>query len=220
VAVLIGLVGLGLELLQEGGDGIVLALDQGGAVLPDTVLRLPLAPNRVPWFWWMLWTPRPLVKGSPKRAGEFLDVMALEFGEPMGEPEVLGQRVGLLLGRILGRIEFLRVVYAVLLALVVIAVCQDGVDKASHVVVSPAHLRRHKSLHQREPAERDEADRANHQDAVNYAAYRRVIPFSRGLAGGPHHTSPGADEQIGLQRKSKDRTYRASKRLSRRKLHF
>src|SRR5215211_9011720 len=151
------------------------------------------------------------------RTGEFLDVMALGFGESMGEPEDLGQSVGLLLGRILGRIEFLphgddheRQQHGVDDA-------QDGVDEASHVVVLLAHLRGHKSLHQREPAARGEADRANHQDAVNYAAHRRGIPFSRGLAGGPHHTSWEVNEQIGFQRNSKDRTYRASRRLSRQK---
>jgi hypothetical protein len=47
VAVLVGLVGLGLELIQEGDDGVVLALDQSCTVLPDTVLCPPLAPGLI-----------------------------------------------------------------------------------------------------------------------------------------------------------------------------
>lgn len=43
MAVDIGFVGLGFELVEEGGDGVVLALDEGGAVLPDAVFRPPLA---------------------------------------------------------------------------------------------------------------------------------------------------------------------------------
>src|SRR5215218_4978473 len=134
------------------------------------------------------------------RTGEFLDVMALGFGESMGEPEDLGQSVGLLLGRILGRIEFLphgddheRQQHGVDDA-------QDGVDEASHVVVLLAHLRGHKSLHQREPAERGEADRANHQNAIYHADHQRVIPFWAGSlatstiqAGGRTSKSPAKE---------------------------
>lgn len=38
---------MGLELIEEGHDGIVLALDQRCTVLPDAVLRPPLAVGRI-----------------------------------------------------------------------------------------------------------------------------------------------------------------------------
>jgi len=47
MAVMVSLIGLGLELVQEGSDGVVLTLDKGGTVLPNTILRPPLAPGWV-----------------------------------------------------------------------------------------------------------------------------------------------------------------------------
>ena len=47
MAVVVGLVGLGFELVKEGGDGVVLALDEGDAVLPNAVFRPPLAASWV-----------------------------------------------------------------------------------------------------------------------------------------------------------------------------
>lgn len=47
VAVVIGLVGLGFELVEKGGYGVVLTLDEGGTVLPNAVFRPPLATSWV-----------------------------------------------------------------------------------------------------------------------------------------------------------------------------
>lgn len=43
VSVVVSFIGLGLEFVEEGGDGVILALDKGSAVLPNTVFRPPLA---------------------------------------------------------------------------------------------------------------------------------------------------------------------------------
>ncbi len=43
MSVVVGFIRLGFEFVEEGGDGIILALDDGGAVLPNAVFLPPLA---------------------------------------------------------------------------------------------------------------------------------------------------------------------------------
>ena len=47
MSVVVGFIGLGFEFVKEGDDGIILALDEGGSILPNAVFSPPLAMNRV-----------------------------------------------------------------------------------------------------------------------------------------------------------------------------
>src|SRR3712207_1432762 len=100
----------------------------------------------------------------------------LRFGEPMGEPEDLGQRVGLTLHRDPRSAELLphgddheRQEHSVDDA-------QGGIDEAGDVVVLPADGHGHQALHHRQPDDRGEASPADDQDARDHAHQRRSHP--------------------------------------------
>ena len=43
MSVVVGFIGLGCEFVKEGDDGIILALDEGRSILPDSIFCPPLA---------------------------------------------------------------------------------------------------------------------------------------------------------------------------------
>src|ERR671920_1281066 len=131
-------------------------------------------------------------------SAELLKLSAFGFGELVGEPEDLGQRVGLGLHRNAGTTEFLpdgddneRQQHRV-------DDTKDGVDEASHVVMLLADAHGHKALHQHQPDERGEASPTNHQNPINYEHRQRTIPLSFiEIAGGTQDTSWRVYKQTG-----------------------
>ena len=96
-----------------------------------------------------------------------MDVRTFRLREPMGQPEDLGYRVGLLLDRLTGRAVFLphgddyeRQQHSV-------DHTQGCVDEAGYVVVTLTRLGWYEALHQHEPAKRDEANRPDHEYAID-----------------------------------------------------
>jgi hypothetical protein len=101
-------------------------------------------------------------------SGEFLDVRTFWLRKPVGQPEDLGYRVGLLLDRYAGRVVFLphgdnyeRNEHGVDHA-------KGRVDKACNVVVGLARGGGYEALHHLETGERDEASPTAHKYAKNY----------------------------------------------------
>ena len=101
-------------------------------------------------------------------SGEFLDVGTFGLREPMGQPEDLGQGVGLLLNRLACGLVFLphgdnyeREQHGVDHA-------QGRVDEACNVVVGLARGGGYEALHQLEPTKREEASPTDHKYAIDY----------------------------------------------------
>ena len=91
--------------------------------------------------------------------------------KPVGQPEDVGRRVGLLLDGFSGRPVLLphgddheRQQYGVDHA-------EGRVDEAGHVVVLPARVGGHQALDQLEAGECEQANSPDHQDAVEYGEW-------------------------------------------------
>jgi hypothetical protein len=107
---------------------------------------------------------------------ELLDVGIPGLRKPVGQPEDVGRRVGLLLDRYTGRLVLLPhgddhesqqhgVDHA-----------QRSVDEACHVVVGLARGGGYEALHQNESAKRHEAYTADHKYAIHYGEYQIGSP--------------------------------------------
>jgi hypothetical protein len=99
--------------------------------------------------------------------GELLDVRTFWLRELMGQPEDLGQGVCLLLDRFAGCVVFSphgdyheRQQHSVDHA-------QGRLDETGHVVVGLARFSGNEALHQLEAGQRDEANRPDHEYAIN-----------------------------------------------------
>src|SRR5918992_2014870 len=110
---------------------------------------------------------------------ELLDVSAPRLRKPVGQPEDVGRRVGLLLDRYTGRLVLLphgddherqqnRVDHT-----------QSRVDEACNVVVGLARGGGNEALHQNESAKRHEAYTADHEYAIDYGEYQIGSPLVR-----------------------------------------
>src|SRR5215212_409911 len=109
-------------------------------------------------------------------SSEFLDVRTFGLREPMGQPEDLGYRVGLLLDRCAGRLVFSphgddheREQHGV-------DHTQGRVDEACNVVVGLAGGGGYEALHQLQPTKREEASTTDHKYAINYGECQRGSP--------------------------------------------
>jgi hypothetical protein len=101
-------------------------------------------------------------------SGEFLEVSTLGLRKPMGQPVDLRNGVGFLLDRLACGLVFLphgdnheRQKHGVDHA-------QGCVDEASDVIVALARVSGNEALYQLEPSERGEANRPDHERAINY----------------------------------------------------